>query len=188
MISRCEFGMVPVATVRSNGSDVRVARFAPSNNIVIATFCGGGMAWADAAMKQGKFAVPPSPPDVRPDLAGLSCRYEDIPAARGLVLSVVVVPAPGANPDAFRAVVDDIARLVEASPQASRPVPGKGLRLKWPPQGHDLEARAQRGVDESLVVRKAKVLALTFLYFLIMRLGIGVGRIAPRFVVGTSQS
>jgi len=36
------------------------------------------MAWADAALKQGKFAVAPSPSDVRPDLTGLSCRYEEI--------------------------------------------------------------------------------------------------------------
>jgi Protein of unknown function (DUF3095) len=171
--------LVPVAAVRANGADIRVARFAPSENIVIATFSGGGMAWADAAMKRGEFAVPPSPPEVRPDLAGLSCRYEEIPAARGVVLSVVVVPAPGASADAFRAVINDIVRLVEATPQASRPVPGQGLRLKWPPQGYDLEARAQRGADEPLLLRRAKVLALTFLYFLIMRFGIKVGRFVP---------
>ena len=173
-------GLVPVATVRSNGADVRVARFAPSENIVIAAFSGGGMAWADAAMKQGKFAVPPSPTDVRPDLTGLSCRYEEIPAARGLILSVIIVPASGANPDAFRAVVDDIVRLVEESPKASRPVPGKGLRLKWPPQGYELEARARRGAGEPIVVRRAKVLVWTFLYFLIMRSGIRVGRFVPK--------
>jgi len=172
--------LVPVATVRASGADVRVARFAPSDNIVIATFSGGGMAWADAAMKQGKFAVQSSPSDIRPDLTGLSCRYEEIPAERGLILSLVVVPAPGAKPDAFRAVVDDIVRLVEKSPNASRPVPGKGLSLKWPPQGYDFEARAQRGADEPLAVRSAKVLAWTLFYFVIMRFGITVGRFVPK--------
>jgi len=172
--------LVPVATVRASGADVRVARFAPSDNIVIATFSGGGMAWADAAMKQGKFAVPSSPSDIRPDLTGLSCRYEEIPAERGLILSLVVAPAPGAKTDAFRAVVDDIVRLVEKSPNASRPVPGKGLSLKWPPQGYDFEARAQRGADEPLAVRRAKVLAWTLFYFVIMRLGITVGRFVPK--------
>ena len=172
--------LVPVATVRASGADVRVARFAPSDNIVIATFSGGGMAWADAAMKQGKFAVPPSPSDVRPDLTGLSCRYEEIPAERGLILSLVVIPAAGAKPAAFRAVVDDIVRLVEDSPKASRPVSGKGLSLKWPPQGYDFEARAQRGANESLGAYRAKVLAWTLLYFVIMRLGITVGRFVPK--------
>ena len=173
-------GMVPVAVVRTNGADVRVARYAPSENIVLATFSGGGVAWADAAMKQGKFVVPPSPADIRPDLTGLSCRYEEIPSIRGLILSLLVVPASGANPGAFRAAVNDIIRLVEESPKASRPVPGEGPRLKWPSQGYEFEARAQRTAGESIVIRRAKVLAWTFLYFLIMRSGIKVGRFAPK--------
>jgi hypothetical protein len=173
-------GLVPVTAVRESGADIRVARFAPSDNISIATFSGGGMAWADAALKQGKFAVPPSPSDVRPDLTGLSCRYEEIPAARGLILSLVMQPAPGASAEAFRAVVDDIVRIVEKSPSASRPVPGRGLNLKWPPQGFEFEARAQRAAGEPLALRRAKVLALTFLYFLIMRFGITVGAFVPR--------
>ena len=45
-------GMVPVAEIRAQGLDVRVARYAPSENISIAMFSGGGMAWADAAMKR----------------------------------------------------------------------------------------------------------------------------------------
>jgi len=172
--------LMPVAAVRAAGADVRVTRFAPSDNIMIAMFSGGGMAFAEAAMKQGKFAVTPSPPDVRPDLTGLSCRYEEIPAARGLILSLVMVPAAGAGPDAFRAVVDDIVRLVEASPKASRPVPGLGPSLTWPPAGYEFEARARRGAHEPIALRRAKVLLWTLVYFLIMRFGIRVGAFSPR--------
>jgi Protein of unknown function (DUF3095) len=172
--------LVPVAVVRSHGADVRVARFAASENISIAMFSGGGMAWADTAMKQGRFGLPPSPPGVRPDLSGLSCRYEEMPTSRGLILSLVVVKAPDASPDAFRAVVEDVVRLVEQTPDASRPVTGQGLHIKWPPQGYDLESRAQRRSGEWLITRQAKVLAWTFLYFLIMRFGITVGRFVPR--------
>ena len=172
--------LVPVSIVRSHGADVRVARFAASENISIATFSGGGMAWADTAIKQGRFGVPPSPPGVRPDLKGLSCRYEEMPTARGLILSLVLVKAPEASPNAFRAVVEDVVRLVEQSPDASRPVTGRGLHLKWPPQGYDLEARAQRRTGEWLIARQAKVLAWTLLYFLIMRFSITVGRFVPR--------
>ena len=172
--------LMPVAAVRSNGADVRVARYAPSDNIMIAMFSGGGMASAETAMKQGKFAVVPSASDVRPDLTGLSCRYEEIPAARGLILSLVMVPAEGASSDAFRAVVDDIVRLVEASPKASRPVPGLGPGLTWPPAGYEFEARARRGADEPIALRRAKILVWTLLYFLIMRFGIRVGAFSPR--------
>ena len=87
--------MVPVDDIRAQGLDVRVARYAPSENISIAMFSGGGIAFADAAMKRGEIAVPPAPPGAHPDLSGLSCRYEEIPASRGLVLSLVVAPAPG---------------------------------------------------------------------------------------------
>jgi hypothetical protein len=130
-------------------------------------------------MKAGRFAVTPSPPETRPDLSGLSCRYELIPASRGLVLSLVLAPAPGTDPEAFRAAVEEIARIVERSPDASRPVPGKGLRLRWPPQGYDLEARARRRTGERLWLRKAIVLALTLFYALVMWTGVRVGPFLP---------
>jgi hypothetical protein len=173
-------GLAPVQAVRARGADVRVGRFAPSENIVIAAFSGGGMAWVDAAVKRGEFVVPPSPPDVRPDLTGLSCRYEEIPSRRGQVLSLVVTPAPGAAPARFRAAVEDVARLVEQSPDASRPVPGRGLRLKWPPTGFDLEVRAQRRAGESRLARQLRVAGWTLLAFLVMRTGVPVGRFIPK--------
>ena len=172
-------GLLPVAAVRASGADVRVARFAASDNVALAMFSGGGLAWADAAVKEGEFAVPPAPPGTRPDLSGLSCRFEEIPASRGLILSLLVTPAAGASPAAFRAAVEAIIRLMERSPDASGPVPNECPRLGWPPQGLDLEARAQRRAGEPLLARKAKLLAWTLLYFLIMRFKIKVGRFSP---------
>jgi hypothetical protein len=172
-------GMVSVADIRAHGRDVRVARYVPSSNISIAMFSGGGLAWADAAMKRGEIAVPPALPSAHPDLSGLSCRYELIPSRRGQVLSLVVMPGAGARAEDFRAVVEAVTRIVEKTPDASRPLTGESLRIKWPPQGYDLEARASRRAGESIRVRKAKVLAWTFLYFIIMRTGVRVGRFIP---------
>jgi hypothetical protein len=172
-------GMVSVAGIRAQGADVRVARYMPSANVSIAMFSGGGMAWADAAMKRGEIAVPPAPPGARPDLSGLSCRYELIPSQRGQVLSLLVTPAERTNADEFRAVIETVIRIVEKTPDASRPLPGQGLRLRWPPQGYDLEARASRRPDESIRVRKAKVLAKTLFYFLVMWSGLRLGRFIP---------
>ena len=177
---RLRIGMISVAEIRARGHDVRVARYLPSDNISIAMFSGGGLAWADAAMKRGEILVPPAAPGAHPDLSGLSCRYELIPSKRGQVLSLVVMQGSDASSDDFRAVVETITRIVEETPDASRPLPGQGLRLKWPPQGYDLEARASRRADESIRVRKAKVLALTFLYFIIMWTGLRVGRFIPK--------
>jgi hypothetical protein len=169
--------LVPIRAIRAQGLDVRVARFGPSANLSYAMFSGGGLGWADAAMKRGEFAVEPAPPGTQPDLSGLSCRFEVIPAARGLILSVLIVPAANADPLAFRKVIEDIIHLVERSPDAGRPVPAGGPPLKWPPQGLEYEARAARGGP--LVARRSWVLARTLWAYVVMRYGIKVGKFVP---------
>ena len=173
-------GLVPVATVRAQGADVLIARYAASDNIALAMFSGGGLAWADAAIKQGQFAVTAAPPGTRPDLSGLSCRFEEIPAVRGLILSLLVMPAVGANPAEVRQAIEAVIGFTERNPDASGPVPQELPRLRWPPQGLDFEARAQRRSGESLSWRKAKLLVWTLFGFLIMRFNIKVGRFSPK--------
>ena len=170
--------LVPVAAIRAQGVDVRVARFGPSPNLSYAMFSGGGLGWAEAAMKRGEFAVLAAPPGTQPDLSGLSCRFEEIPTTRGLILSVLVVPTSGADPLAFRKVIEDVIDLVEKSPDAGRPVPPGGPPLKWPPQGIDYEARAARGGP--LAARRAVVLGLTLWAYFVMRFGIKVGNFVPK--------
>ena len=173
--------LVPVSAVRAQGLDVRVARFGPSANLSYAMFSGGGLGWAETAMKRGEFAVPKAAPGTQPDLTGLSCRFEEIPAARGLILSVLVVPARAADPAAFRKVIEEIIALVERSPDAGRPVPPDGPPLTWPPAGVEFETRAARG--GSLLRRRAFVLANTLFVYVIMRFGISVGGFVPKTYV-----
>lgn len=173
--------LVPVAAVRAQGLDVRVARFGPSPNLSYAMFSGGGLGWADAAMKRGEFAVAPAPSGTQPDLAGLSCRFEEIPAVHGLILSVLVVPARDADPLAFRKVIEDVIALSERSPDAGRPVPPDGPPLRWPPAGVEYEARAARG--GSLLKRRGVVLAITLWAYVVMRFGIKVGNFVPKTYV-----
>jgi hypothetical protein len=172
--------LVPVAAIRAQGLDVRVARFGPSENLSYAMFSGGGLAWADGAIKRGEFAVAPAPPgggpDSWPDLSGLSCRFQEFRAVQGLILSLIVLPAQGADPSAFRALTEEIVALVETSPDAGRPVPAQGPALGWPPQGIELETRAAPG-DRRW--RRLGLLAKTFLFFLIMRSGVRIGAFVP---------
>jgi hypothetical protein len=170
--------LVPVSAIRAQGLDVRVARFGPSANLSYAMFSGGGLGWAEAAMKRGEFTVETAPPGTQPDLSGLSCRFEEIPATRGLILSVLVVPASGADQLAFRRVIEDIIGMVERSPDAGRPVPAGGPSLKWPPAGLEYEVLAARG--GSLAKRRLVVLAVTLWAYVVMRLGIKVGNFAPK--------
>jgi Protein of unknown function (DUF3095) len=169
--------LVPMSAIRANGADVRVARFGPSANLSYAMFSGGGLGWAEAAMKRGEFAIEAAASGTQPDLSGLSCRFEEIPTARGLILSVLVVPAQGADPGSFRRVIEEIIALIEQSPDAGRPVPSGGPPLRWPPQGVDYEARARRG--GSLARRRVYVLGRTLFAYVVMRFGIKVGGFVP---------
>jgi hypothetical protein len=170
--------LVPVAGIRAQGFDVRVARFAPSKNVSYAMFSGGGLGWAEAAMKRGEFAVPPATAGTQPDLSGLSCRFQEMPSLRGLILSVLVVPMKGAPQSDFRKVIEDIIALVERSPDAGRPVPPGGPEIRWPPQGLDYEARARRG--GSLLRRRVRVLANTLVAYAVFRLNIRLRNFVPR--------
>lgn len=173
--------LVPVADIRAQGLDVRVARFAPSPNVSYAMFSGGGLGWAEAAMKRGEFAVPQAPDGTQPDLSGLSCRFQEIPSMRGLILSVLVVPVKGASPADFRKVIEDIIALVERSPEAGRPVPAGGPDIRWPPQGIDYEARARRG--GSLLRRRIRIFANTLVAYAVFRLNIRLGTFIPKTYV-----
>ena len=170
--------LIPVAAIRAQGLDVRVARFGPSPNLSYAMFAGGGLGWAEAAMKRGEFAVPKAHPGTQPDLSGLSCRFEEMPSTRGLILSVLVMPVQGADPLAFRKIIEDVIDLVEGSPDSGRPVPPGGPPLNWPPAGVEYEARAARG--GSLLKRRTVVLAVTLWAYVVMRLGIKVGDFVPK--------
>jgi Protein of unknown function (DUF3095) len=124
---------VPVAAIRAAGFDIRIARFAASPDLNYAMFSGGGLAWAETRMKAGEFSIPPGPLGCRPDLSGLSCRFEAMPARRGVMLSIIVqaanldLTAPEAT--AYRALIENIIRLVEESPDMARPVPEGGPPL-----------------------------------------------------------
>jgi len=170
--------LVPASVVREQALDVRVARFGPSKNVAFAMFSGGGLAWAEAATKEGCFAVPPAAPGTRPDLSGLSCRWDDIPAVHGLILSLVVAPVTHGDP-AFRVLVQDLLADLEASSEVARPVPDEAPGVSWPPPGVDLEARASRRAGESFFFRRLKVLADTLLAYVVMKLGLRLGGFDP---------
>lgn len=101
-----------------------------------------------------------------------------MPSTRGLILSVLVMPVQGADPVAFRKVIEEVIDLVEGSPDSGRPVPPGGPPLNWPPAGVEYEARAARG--GSLLKRRTVVLAITLWAYVVMRFGIKVGNFVPK--------
>lgn len=170
--------LVPIAEIRAQSLDVSVARFAPSKNVSYAMFSGGGLAWAERAMKSGRFGVTAAASGTRPDLSGMSCRWNDIPATRGIILSILVTPLRQGDP-AFRRLVEEVIADLENNKDVARPVPAAGPPVGWPPPGADLEARASRKAGESLFLRRLRVMLETLIAFVILRLNLRIGAFDP---------
>ncbi len=163
--------IVPLGDIRAHGHDVRVARFRASSNVTYAMFSGGGASWAERQMKAGKYAVPAASPKSRPDLTGLSCRWDPIAAKNGEIVSIIVTPSGEARSGEFSRLVDDIIGIVGGEDRAGLPVPRK---FSWPPKGVNYEALAShRG---SLLARKLYILAESLAGWLVFRSNMKVGR------------
>ena len=171
--------LVSIETIRANGVDVRVARFSPSSDVSYAMFTGGGLAWAEGRMKAGDFAVAPAAPGTRPDLKGLSCRFAEIPSERGVILSLIVVPCPDAEPGAYAGLIGEVLALAEGGAEVGNPVPADGPALHWPPPGLGLEARAARRIGNSLTATRLWTGLRTLIAHAIFRTGVRVGGFDP---------
>ncbi len=170
---------ISVAHIRDAGQDVRVARFMASANASYAMFSGGGLAWADAALKRKALPLLEPAFGSRPDLTGLSCRFQSIPAQRGLILSLIVSPRRHSRDPDFRAVVDALLSLIAASEEAGRPVPRGGPAWGWPPTGVSAEAKLHRRLNQSLLASRVAVLVRSLFAWLIVRAGRDVGGFSP---------
>jgi hypothetical protein len=170
--------LVPVSHIRAEGHDVRIARFAASPDVSYAMFDGGGLAYAERLMKEGVFAIAPAESGTLPDLTGLSCRFDEIRPQRGVILSMIILPAPEASPEAFNALVGEVLALAE-SQEASRPLPEGGPALTSPFKGFGIEARTVKaGIAGFPSV--ARLAAQRLASFLIFRTGRPIGRFDPQ--------
>jgi hypothetical protein len=153
--------MVPVTAVRAAGRDVRVGRFAASEHCTYAMFAGGGLSWVEAEAKRGDHWLPPAPPGSRPDLSDLSCRWTIAPAARGLILSLIVMPR--ADEASFRALVKEIVDMATNAQDGGRPITLSSLTNAYPTEGITLETTATTKPGQSRLMRRLEVTAIYFI-------------------------
>lgn len=159
--------LVPVAAVRAAGQDVQVARFRPNDDISYAMFAGGGSAWAEARMKAGEFAVDRGPPGARPDLDGLSCRWNPVPAQRGQIVSLIALPADPARLDEFRALVSAVVAVANRGGGTGSPLPAEGPKpvLSFAGVAPEVAARGDRRAPWKMRLKVMVAILLTrFLY------------------------
>lgn len=155
---RC--ALVPIGDLRVAGRDAQVARFRAGPQMDFAMFAGGGAAWADAEMKAGRFAVPRAVPGTRPDLTGLSCRWDPVPARAGQIVSVIAVPGSVGDGEGFRALVAEIVAMVGGPDGKGHPLPSEGPVPRLYFGGVDAEARAQAPRGHRLRARAAAVVQI----------------------------
>jgi len=170
--------LIPLSVIRAAGLDVRIAWFQPSPEVRYAMFSGGGLEFAEAQMKAGRFAIEPAPIGQKPDLTGLSCRYMPIISRNGAILSLIVKRAEGAGEAEFAAAVMEILSLLHQLDRDGHPVPTEGPPVRWSSQGFELEARASRR-REVLAWRKVKLAFIVAASWLILKAGMKVGTFDP---------
>lgn len=171
---------VPVAAVREAGRDVRVGRFAASPHAAYAMFAGGGLTWAEERLKAGTLATVAERPDIKPNLAGLSCRFQVQGARHGLILSVLVQPAGSGDAPEFRRLTRDILAIVDGGADTGRPVPRFEPLAALAVEPTRIQARLHRRPGERMVASWARSVAGTLAAVLVLGTGVTVGSFSPR--------
>ncbi|KQT66174.1 MULTISPECIES: DUF3095 domain-containing protein [unclassified Aureimonas] len=183
--------MVPVDEIRASSHDLRLARFTPAPAVSYAMVSGGGLAWAEARMKAGDFAIPRATDGVGPDLTGLSCRFSELPAKNGTILSLIVVAPESEDDTLFRRAVAEILALADGETHNGRPVTNGAPDLAWLTAGFSSEVETARAGSGRPRALSALLVALkTGAAFLTFRLGLRWGgfdvkRYLKEFVVNS---
>lgn len=171
--------VIPLADVRRAGLDVLVARYKVSDHASYAMFAGGGASWAEARMKDGLYSVDKAPSDRRPDLKGLSCRWSPIPSRHGEIVSIIAMPMPHSDEDAFSDLIRQIVAIASREERAGHPVPASGPTPKLTRESLEWEARTMAGKGSKLL-QKLTILGQYHLAKFLARFDLKLGRFDAR--------
>lgn len=166
--------LVPMVDARAQGLDVHVARFSPTPSVSYAMFAGGGASWAEKQMKAGAYDIERAANDARPDLTGLSCRWNPIQARNGEIVSIIAAPGDGGNGPEFQSLVTDIIAIVAEQSRDGHPVPADGPELALTFDSVNAEARATASEGRRFQ-RKLAIGAQIGLVYILHKLGIKLG-------------
>lgn len=145
--TRC--ALVPVAAIRADGFDVRLAYQTLHGSRRLAMLCGGGIDHAETLCKSPageRFAVAADATTQDADLSGLSCRWQPLTARNGVMLTTIIRCNDGA-------LLSPVYRELYAGIQAATrrdlcPVAASNLRAAWPPRGGARERAFGRSLFE----------------------------------------
>ncbi len=179
--------IVPVARVRADGYEVKVATYRVSEDVSNYAFCGGGTSHAEALMKAGECRVDQDDSAPPPNLEGLSCRWTPVNKAGYRIVSVIV-EARDTHVLVPERLTNGLLDLAAANGNQGSSMPIEGPGFRWPPAGLDLEARAAHGT-RSLWAEKLKIFGITFIAWVLDRTKKPLGAFDPvRYRTKTSAN
>ncbi len=170
--------LVPIEIIRQARRDIHIARYAASPGLSHAIFTGGGMEWAARQAKAGRFTVEPATPGNAPDLTGLSCQWQPLHSANGVILSMIVKPRSNADRKAFAATIYELLARLEHERRIN-PVPESGPQVHRPSESLDLRSRVIRPGSGSRATRRLLVLFQSLLAWLLSRTRWKIGDFDP---------
>lgn len=178
--------IVPMPVIRAAGHDALVGRYAPSPHVTYAMFSGGGVAWAEREMKAGRHLVAPAAPGSRPDLQGLSCHWSPMRSARGVILSVLVVPEGEADVR-FLDLIGEVLELAREQAPDGRPFQSGDPAMRPVTARFDFETKVSS--ENGRRTPSAWKLRLTHLVGRILfGAGLKVGGFDPRHYLATLKA
>ncbi len=152
---RC--ALIPMAEIRQHGREVLVASHDLGAGRLLAMLAGGGIETAEKLCKSPEgagFAVTEGGGE--PDFTGLSCRWQPLKSAHGVIMALVVHARDEATalPAIYRELYRRIAALTGANYSPAR---RSAYAMHWPPRG--LTREAALGGREGRFKRGMKILS-----------------------------
>jgi hypothetical protein len=124
-------GVVPMADVASQGLEILVAKFAAGRAKPIAFMRGGGLSWADSAIKSQpeKYCAREENVGSLGEVKDLSCRWQPLKSRKGIVLAVLARSTSN-NLLIFPSVLDHLTDVLGGDVQLSSPVNRQNMKYK----------------------------------------------------------
>ncbi len=169
-------GCVPIGVIRARGGDVLIAKKHLPGGFDMALFAGGGLTLADELVKTDLATYGIAADLTAPlNVEGLECRWNDVPARHGRVMTIIVKPR-----HAGLAHVAELIGLLQRLMPVTNPVRRENLPIHWPPQHLMTELSLKIKTTLWRRLSYVKILVMTWFYSHILhrQMQSGVGAMA----------
>lgn len=158
-------GAIPIQTLRTQKTDVRVRKFQLSAGNFLAMFSGGGIELAEKLLKStardNPYILKAESHAAPPSLEGLSCRWEPLRPQGGIMMTMMVKVLRAGNDEEQRLmndVLNTLSDILGSQPKQASPATAKSVKFRWPPRNAWKEALLTTA-NRPVLITYLKVLA-----------------------------